>query len=98
MASETSERLKVTSEIFDYFKKEAIDGSPGGKFGPTFMLSLISFIPQFANFVCNAREVIVYLSTTDVHAYIIRPGTSLHFKSYMNICMWENLQWITIRN
>nr|XP_027223653.1 methyltransferase-like protein 22 [Penaeus vannamei] len=29
MASETSERLKVTSEIFDYFKKEAIDGSPG---------------------------------------------------------------------
>ncbi|XP_037783400.1 methyltransferase-like protein 22 isoform X1 [Penaeus monodon] len=29
MASENSERLTVTSEIFGYFKKEAIDGSPG---------------------------------------------------------------------
>ncbi|XP_063588181.1 methyltransferase-like protein 22 isoform X2 [Penaeus indicus] len=29
MASKQSERLTVTSEIFDFFKKEAIDGSPG---------------------------------------------------------------------
>lgn len=45
MASENSERLTVTSEIFGYFKKEAIDGSPGGKFGLSLVLCWCSFYP-----------------------------------------------------